>query len=306
MFGPDSSGRAALVRVDANLAPVAQISGSNTQLDLLGVSDLAVDRRGNVYVYYRGTIKVYAANAAGDVAPMSTIVLNPPPGGTFSNVPGFVLDGTGGAFVRFVTGGVVPQDVGIKCWIAHFTLAVPSRPATVAANCSQTESGSFRPWALTAMATDGRGYLYAALRGDSGTDSNIVRYRIGPGGTLTRDAALLVSSYYHSDPATFTVDASGNVYNATHGGYPTATVLPDGKIITAYPASSFVSGTTTNARDVAGQTFPGDGPMAVDPMGNLFARVAYSTGAIVVPAGSHAVSATTSFEARWIIAIPPR
>ncbi len=287
MYGVDANGSRALVHFDANLVPLAQIAGSNTQLDVVG--ELATDSDGNVYTFWDGTVNVYPASASGNVAPVSSIVLNPPPGGSFKGASGFALDGAGGAFVRFFRG-----TDGIQCAIAHVTLTGPTTNATTAADCS--EFGTNRPHAVHTFGIDGRGYLYAGFRsGDLGT-SNIIRYTIGTGGTLKRDAALVVISNIYGDPALFRVDTHGNVYSATtFNGHDATISVPDGKIITAYPASSFVSGKTTYGPDVASETFPGDVPLAIDASGNLFAHVSSGSGAIVVPNGSHTVSATSDF-----------
>jgi hypothetical protein len=273
--GLDSNGNPALERFDANLAPQAEVTGSNTQLPPQG---MALDASNNVYTvvggYGTARINMYPASANGNVAPSSSTTFSYP---NFSPVD-LALDDHGGAYiVQTVPGDTCAQILYVPLTGSAST-ATPAGPP----NCNLGGS-------ISGLATDGHGYLYAGSGPNThNTPFQIERYTIGSGGSLTLDAVLTNVVPY------FNVDRLGNVF-ATGG--------VQGPIV-EYPAGTFVHGQRVAVSNQPSDAWPGGDPVGIDAAENVFAAKPVASGSpnavLVFPAGSHTASATANFTPYFI------
>jgi hypothetical protein len=287
MYGLDASSNKALLHVDAGLATLGEITGSNTQLDLN--NGVATDASANVYALRATVVNMYPSTASGNVPPASSTSITLP-----SNVVlgvqtfGLALDGSGGVFIG------VFHTRAPDCEIVHAQLTGSTSNAVMAADCTSFATGNSA--SITQLVTDGRGFLYAGFYGPFNqppSQAAIARYTIGAGGTLTLDATIVTPANSSAGPPTagalFDVDKSGNIYVDYNG-----TIL-------FYPASTFVSGQTVVTSRTGTDTFPGRWPLGVDGSGNMFAGYQFhSAGVVVIPSGSHTASAPNTFTASYV------
>lgn len=296
----------ALRHYSPSYALLASISGANTHV--AGAYGLAVDAAsGNVWIpsdlhftagssstdgTWDGYLYMFPPSASGNVAPSSSTHFTGIPAqigqdrslGTFPDSLEFVaLDGAGNAFV-------LKYNVARgRCEVWRFPLAGGTVAAVKAADCSdQTVPVQAHFGYPYGMLID-RGFVYVGVPIDTYfTGAHVVRYTIGGGGTLTRDAVLTIIS---GNASHMGVDAAGNLLvsaSSWQSGPPT--------VAGRFPAADFVSGQTTIGALTEYVSRP---PVAEDAAGTVYSvfpnfNSIYVSLAKPVPSSGNSLSAQPS------------
>jgi sugar lactone lactonase YvrE len=231
-----------------NVAPTADIAGSNTTLD--EAHRTAFDASGNIYVtsFYTNEVAIFAAAATGNIAPTTTIS----GGNTALDYPsGIALDSTGKIYIANqysgsgvitvyaagATGNATPvaiitgSNTGLnepnglaldstgKLYVADENSCGPASVTVYAAGATgnatpvATISGSNTLLTYShAVALDSAGRIYV-VNGSCGSNPNSVTvYAAGATGNVAPIAVITGSNTTLSDPNGISLDAAGNIY----------------------------------------------------------------------------------------------
>jgi len=253
VYAPNPSGT-------MNEAPIATITGSNTQLD--EPQDIVVDGSGKIYVANAfassggsGSITVYAPNPQGTLneAPIATIAGSK----TLLGAPGGVaLDASGRIYVANSTGS--PTGSGgigsITVYAANPTGTLNEAPVATIVGAN---TGFDQPYGI---AIDAAGRIYAAnATGSCGNScfnvaGSVTLYAPNPSGTLNESplATIAGSSTGLAGAIGMALDRSGKIYVANG----------DGQSVTVYGASpsgtlnetplATITGSNTTVREPTG------------------------------------------------------
>jgi hypothetical protein len=275
-----------------NQAVLATISGANTHVD--GAYGLAVDAGGGVWIAsdlhfnpvasptdgtWDGYLYMFPPSASGNAAPSSSTHFTGIPAqilydrqtGQFPDVLKYLaFDGAGNAFLMKYNSPLH------RCEIWRVPLTGGTVAAVKAEDCGDLTVGVFQPpfGDPYGMVSD-RGYLYAGVPANLYFEgARVMRYTIGGGGTLTRNAAAYISN---ASPLSMNVDAAGNLLlSATTWMQPASNA---GR----YPAADFVSGQTT-VIELPTDILPGTPPITQDAAGNTYSAVTDFLRLFIAPA----------------------
>jgi hypothetical protein len=296
----------ALEHFSPSLAVLATVSGANTHVT--GGWGLAVDAAsGNIVLgsdlnfvpnspgdtegTWDGYLYTFPPSASGNAAPSSSTHFTGIPVHTGHN-PDYLqyvaLDGAGNAFVLQLNG-----PFG-KCVIWRVPLTGGTVPAVKADDCGNltrpVQNHFGNPFGLVID----RGYLYAGVPALVAfvDGAQVIRYTIGSGGTLTRNAVLALPN---ANASSVGVDAAGNLLmSPTSWGSPPSS-------LGRFAAANFVSGQTTTAYLNPADVYQLEPPAVQDAAGNIYANAG---GLAVSPADGHAV-ASAHFTVLYIALAKP-
>jgi sugar lactone lactonase YvrE len=244
-----------------NVAPLQTISGANTGLAV--PQFIAVDASGNIWVTDQGSannsgsIREFAPNATGNVAPISTITGLNTPEGIFIDAVGDIYVATINAINEYAPGtsGANPTPMN--------SIGAP-------ANAQTNNSGLAGPYGLR---VDRSGNIYVAQEEAIYVFAKGATGNVAPSQTIAGQAALFASDL---DVA---LDSSGNIYctnfDGAGGTYTINEYAPTATGNTA-PSSTI---TSLDFNEPIGMTFDSAGNMYVANYGNSSIDILVGGGA---------------------------
>lgn len=308
-LGTDSNNNAALEHFNASLAPVAAIIGTNTHV--AAAWGLAVDASGNLWLgsdlnfvagsgintsqgTFDGYLYMFPPSASGNAAPSSSTHFTGIPGqtGRFpDSIRYAALDGAGNAFV------LQYNDTIATCAIWRVALTGGTVAAVKADDCTGLSTPASQSFNMGHGLVSDRGFLYHGLSNPNAqatlaSGGLVVRYAIGAGGALARNAVLSIPG----NARDIGVDAAGNLLAYT--------TLQPTQSVGRFPAANFVSGQTTTAGPPT-DTYPVSTPTAQDAAGNTYSNLNFGQYLALIPPGNHTVSATANFSPAIIAPAKP-
>lgn len=279
-----------LKHVDANAAVVAEISGANANFNR--PAGLDADASGNVYVFeinpfdaqispnLTARIDVFGPSQSGNVAPIRSTFVASTITGVGGIYVGFTLDGAGNGYF-------LDTELSFACTIYRVATTGTTATATAVGDCMGIIGPDTRD--IVSLHYDiARNRIYIESVGGRRIPpvQAVARYDRQPDGTFALFGKMTLTAPTTMTTGDIAIDHAGNVLVTTDQ-------------LSVFPASDFVAGQNTSPP--RSDAYPALAPATVDPAGNIFAAdMPAAAGIVVIPSGSHTVSARNPFNALFM------